>query len=63
MRSNRVILQHGAKFVADLLVNQGNNLWMGDHTKNLFAPRPIAIDFLATGRHVDVRTDPLAIGY
>src|ERR1700756_1045301 len=33
MRSNRVILQHGAEFVTDLLVNQGNNLWMGDHTK------------------------------
>jgi hypothetical protein len=36
---------------------------MGDHAKNLFGPRPIAIDFLASGRHVDVRTAPLAIGH
>src|ERR1700749_2067637 len=61
MRSNRVILQHGAEFITDLLVNQGNNLWMGDHAKNLFPPRPIAIDFLATGRHVAMR--PEHLGY
>jgi hypothetical protein len=41
-------LQHGAEFVTDLLVDQGDNLGVRNHVKASSGREGIAIDFLTS---------------
>src|ERR1700746_175129 len=50
MRGNGVILQHGAEFIANLLVDHGDDLWMGNHVRPSPASKAIAKPFLTSCR-------------
>jgi len=51
MRGNSVILQHGAEFIADLLIDQRDDLGMGNHLRPSPAHKAIAMHFLTAKGH------------